>query len=1533
MKCGAYDVVVWISSGYPVELRQLILEYFVEPGMMLSVDGVESGGAYRVRPPPPSPPQRRVSSDYGPWTSCRAQCTRQAEPPSSAASSDSGGQRSCESDDGRSDGEAEVTYQCPCGKRFTRSTAYRRHLDVAHSNAESYKCRECGKTIIPDSGSHSRNPYPETSSISSQKDVIDSASSAEESTDKENHSPPHTPEPTFAPPSDSPLIQNEPAKHPGVKASAYDLDRSFPKSKPKTGNSEAVIVCGDSRSVIPAKYLSRCSGERSGFDGKVSIITINTDNSLISDNFIFQHGARRTGNLVVNPGSHSVIVIKTQNRNKTSPTSAGSSSTDKVVGDLAKENSCLLGDANSIRKSQRLQGKIPGWKQVLDSDEQVDQKSKRRRMAKVKVEDLANGYEIAEAEAAFDERPPCRRRESEAMDETGLSDGFGKRQRLASSSNKESCGTVKSGVFKCVMCDRSFESEKYLSMHMSLHKVDNSMESLMQQNNKDDEIEESTSTAVKNVKTPAVNANGAYWTCKICNKVFAQNSNYKNHIRTHSDERPFVCQICSIGFKERYHLKKHMLFKHSDELKEECRYCGKKFKDSTAVRAHERIHSDVRPYSCRRCGKSFKTSECLWHHENRSKTCGQALLGVPAPSPRFKRGRQSKKEVIKTIKTPPSAVSTAVLTSLSQQLMPGGSLLISDSLKDQSTAITTINHSSSSNNNSNISSLPQFTYSEVDAATASIHPAQPHNLVPVRSVTEPQLVKVHCKPIVAVTTMTTPAAAARPELVSRSSYDKANSPLSTTTSAVQTQTMSTCSTPNGAGCCSAVLVKVEPEVALPDYELTAMASSEGSYEDNRQEALLEEEAGIGSAVMMDAESGIADISHETILQLQEEIKKDPVLEDIELSLLEKSVDDDDLNMEDDDEDDDEDEDDDDDMMDEEYSDEFGEHSDDNYKLDGGSLTCEKCGKRLPSASAFDKHILTHSGLRPYICSLCNVAFKLKVHLKKHHLYRHSDEKPCECSICGKKFKDSSAVRLHERIHSTDRPFRCECGKTFKTRENLWGHRHRGPCEKKVKSEITSCATSDGCFLATACTDAAIYRQGSAPVYSRAQIRGRHVPAHAAINNRQIIARAVVQNSHVTAEATIADNGEVKASASISGPSGKMAVARVGSLDGGSGVRDGVKSADSPSLTASCPVRATETNPVLFARSQESRVSLPVLNVPSPAVSVPTAVVAPLKREVIAVPVNDVVIPSGTGLKPLKVEPTFNDVSQVQQISTPKKLVKAPTNNNNNNNNNSNNSSSCNNNNNNNNNNKTDTSLPPFETFSPTLRSKGPSLADRCPTIQKYLQMSQQPVKLPGIQQLFQSHSMGHDPGSAGLAAHVAMVQSLLPMRCRDPSAPLGPHPARGLHSPQTAPSLQSPATQTAHPCGSNPASPCRTEVMSGIAVSTSPRHPCSLLTHYSTTSLSQPTGHLIQNRLTPQKAGLRCTSPYPGSLPLLLPTDPSLASTYGDGPIDPTVVTAPTSLPSVTWDDEKKMAASNVWQMEQEQLFQDLTQTAGFGQL
>ena len=212
--------------------------------------------------------------------------------------------------------------------------------------------------------------------------------------------------------------------------------------------------------------------------------------------------------------------------------------------------------------------------------------------------------------------------------------------------------------FPCYVCGKRFLTEKYLSMHISLHGPTNKNEaSIIAANNTSAKSLQETLVGVTQMcipikynqicpspsmglvpvptcitktltKTITVRKkqpdNG--WTCKLCSKSFAHNSGFKNHMRTHSNERPYICQLCDIGFKEKYHLKKHNLFIHSTELPEKCKFCGKRFKDSTAVRAHERIHSDARPFGCRRCGKSFKTSECLWHHEHRSKSCGQ--LGV-----------------------------------------------------------------------------------------------------------------------------------------------------------------------------------------------------------------------------------------------------------------------------------------------------------------------------------------------------------------------------------------------------------------------------------------------------------------------------------------------------------------------------------------------------------------------------------------------------------------------------------------------------------------------------------------------------------------------------------------------------------------------------------------------------------------------------------------------------------------------------------------------------------------------------------------
>ena len=136
-----------------------------------------------------------------------------------------------------------------------------------------------------------------------------------------------------------------------------------------------------------------------------------------------------------------------------------------------------------------------------------------------------------------------------------------------------------SRTFTCSECSRDFGSEKYLNMHMSLH-----IQSAALEPGVGGPCETSATSGGGGVGTTAdicvaastpmvltsqqqlimapppirrmkTTTNGAagtsctsQWTCQICEKTFAQNSNYKNHIRTHSNERPFVCEICAIGY-------------------------------------------------------------------------------------------------------------------------------------------------------------------------------------------------------------------------------------------------------------------------------------------------------------------------------------------------------------------------------------------------------------------------------------------------------------------------------------------------------------------------------------------------------------------------------------------------------------------------------------------------------------------------------------------------------------------------------------------------------------------------------------------------------------------------------------------------------------------------------------------------------------------------------------------------------------------------------------------------------------------------
>ena len=139
-------------------------------------------------------------------------------------------------------------------------------------------------------------------------------------------------------------------------------------------------------------------------------------------------------------------------------------------------------------------------------------------------------------------------------------------------------------------------------------------------------------------------------------------------------------------------------------------------------------------------------------------------------------------------------------------------------------------------------------------------------------------------------------------------------------------------------------------------------------------------------------------------------------------------------------------------------------------------TCDICLKTFACRSALEIHYRSHTKHRPFKCDLCDKAFTTRGNMKQHILTHKSDdlqwsggEKQIiqpplpsppnstselsqnidemkksggrhQCSVCLKYFSSASAVQIHFRTHTGDRPFKCNvCGKAFTTKGNLKVH--------------------------------------------------------------------------------------------------------------------------------------------------------------------------------------------------------------------------------------------------------------------------------------------------------------------------------------------------------------------------------------------------------------------------------------------------------------------------------------------------------------
>lgn len=114
------------------------------------------------------------------------------------------------------------------------------------------------------------------------------------------------------------------------------------------------------------------------------------------------------------------------------------------------------------------------------------------------------------------------------------------------------------------------------------------------------------------------------------------------------------------------------------------------------------------------------------------------------------------------------------------------------------------------------------------------------------------------------------------------------------------------------------------------------------------------------------------------------------------------------------------------------------------------FSCPICAKSFKQKMSINRHMLSHTGVKPYKCSYCSKGFIQNGDLKRH-ITIHTGEKNFECHLCLKQINTQKNLRYHMASHYLERPYMCRyCGKNFNIRRLLLVHESSHNAKKPWK---------------------------------------------------------------------------------------------------------------------------------------------------------------------------------------------------------------------------------------------------------------------------------------------------------------------------------------------------------------------------------------------------------------------------------------------------------------------------------------------------